>query len=298
MKNSIIVSLVMALGLFVLLCSGTLDSNGKLANAGAPGETTCSGPGCHGAGNGSWSTGGLPDNGGPGSITLTAVPALIGNTYVPGTTYSMSIKVSETGKNLFGFSCEIVDNSGNTNPTINNTMGVFTITDPIRTRKGQTFGTGRVTVTHQTNGGLSPNSATFNFNWTAPSSGTVNLYYDGAAVNQDSLPNAADNVYSKFVKLTPSTTAITDFSLLKQVDVFPNPANDNMTVKLSIEVPLTINAYLKGADGRIVKRFFAKQFDAGENSEQLDVKEVPEGIYFLILNGEGFNKAEHVVIMH
>ncbi len=61
--------------LFILLTSETHDSSGKLISAGGPGEGTCSTTGCHGAGNGNGTSGGLADNAGPGNITLVSVPA-------------------------------------------------------------------------------------------------------------------------------------------------------------------------------------------------------------------------------
>ena len=147
-KNLLLSSMI-AIPAIAFLTSGTMDSNGKLSNAGAPGESTCSQSGCHGAGNGNGTTGGLADNAGPGSITLTSSPSITANQYVPNTTYHITIKVSETGKNLFGFSFEALDNSGNTNPAVNNAVGTVTITDATHARVGQPFGTGRLAVTHQ-----------------------------------------------------------------------------------------------------------------------------------------------------
>src|ERR1700741_764898 len=84
------------------------DSNGKLGNSGAPGESTCSQPHCHGAGNGNGSTGGLADNLGPGSIAISC-SNMPGGVYVPGTVYHMTVTVTEAGKSLFGFDAVAVD---------------------------------------------------------------------------------------------------------------------------------------------------------------------------------------------
>src|ERR1035437_6964799 len=85
---------------------------GQASSTGSPGELgTCSRSGCHGAGNG-----GLADNAGPGSVTITSNPAMAGgNQYVAGQTYTMTVTVAETAKPRFGFACEILDNSGSTN---------------------------------------------------------------------------------------------------------------------------------------------------------------------------------------
>ncbi|MGZ4035284.1 MAG: choice-of-anchor V domain-containing protein, partial [Bacteroidia bacterium] len=205
--KKLILSSALGITLSAMLISGTTDegtctnhifknANGTSSSTGAPGEPhTCSQAGCHGAGDGSSSTGGLADNAGPGGIVISSVPAFIGGTqYTPGTTYHMTITINETGKLIFGMDAEILDNSGATDTHINNAIGTYTLTDPAHTRFAQAFGTGRKCVTHVTDGGLSTNTASFIFDWTAPATGVVNIYTSAVAANHDNLPNANDNV--------------------------------------------------------------------------------------------------------
>jgi len=275
-----------------------VDTNGKLSNTGAPGEFTCSQATCHGAGNGTSSTGGLPDNGGSGSIVLAAVPAFTGNHYVAGTTYSISITVSQHGINHFGFSFEALDNSGNTNPSVNNAVGTVTITDPIHTRKGQPFGTGRMCVTHQNNGGASSNAAVFNFNWTAPATGTVNLYYDGIAANGDKLPDAADNVYAQTLQLSPgSTTDIVGLnSHNSSIEVFPNPSTDMFTVRFTTEAASNVEMQLYSLDGKSIKTLTNKKVNAGVFKESFSTEGLVRGFYLLRINTGGITQTHQVFV--
>ncbi|MBA3663584.1 MAG: T9SS type A sorting domain-containing protein [Bacteroidetes bacterium] len=274
--------------LFILLTSETLDSSGKLISAGGPGEGTCSTTGCHGAGNGNGTSGGLADNAGPGNITLVSVPALTANKYVPGTTYNMTITVSETGKNLFGFSFEALDNSGNTSITVNNATGSITVTDAVRTRTGQPFSTGRLTLTHKTNGGAVANAANFTFSWKAPASGTVNIYYDGAAVNSNTLADAGDNVYSKSMQLTPNTATVTAIGLNDNIEnslvLFPNPAKDHFTLNFNEEDLPFVDVQIMSVDGKIIKHYNKAAGDGKRFSNRYDVDDLARGSYIVKIN--------------
>ncbi|HEY6160446.1 MAG TPA: choice-of-anchor V domain-containing protein, partial [Bacteroidia bacterium] len=217
-----------------------LNSGGTSTSTGAPGEPhTCSQAGCHGAGNGSNSTGGLPDNGGPGSMTWTSVPQMTNNQYTPGQTYTINATVSETGKTIFGLNMEFLDNSGNTNTQIDNTMGTYTMTTT-ETHIMRGWGTGRQTVTHTTNGGLSNNAHAFSFQWTAPASGIVNVYWSGVAGNHDNLPNAQDNVYKGYVQLSSATDISSNASEKLSFEVFPNPVSDNFNVSCELKNDATV----------------------------------------------------------
>jgi hypothetical protein len=299
--RKLLLSCCIAIPAIALLSATTalVDSNGKLGNSGGPGESTCSEAGCHGAGNGNGSSGGVPDNGGPGSVVLTASPAFTGgNQYVPGTTYSLTVTVSETGKSLFGFDFEALDNSGSTNTTINNAVGTITITDATHTRVGQSFGTGRVTVTHQPGGGAFANSATFKFNWTAPASGIANLYYDGNAANGDGVADALDNVYSHNLQLSPTTStgivALAGNSPL--LELFPNPATDQFTVRFTMERAGEVDLLLYSLDGKYVKNLTGKRAPAGLFTESFSVKDLAPGCYLLKTTADGLSETRQVFV--
>ncbi|MBS1635087.1 MAG: T9SS type A sorting domain-containing protein [Bacteroidetes bacterium] len=291
--KNIVITAVIAIPAFILLTSGTLetmDSNGKLASSGAPGESTCSQSGCHGSGNGSSSTGGLADNAGPGSITLTSTPSLTANHYTPGATYHMTVTVHETGKSLFGFDFEALDNSGNTNPMVNNAVGTIVITDAVHTRMGQPFGTGRVTCTHQPSGGAVANTASFVFDWVAPSSGTVNMYYDGIAANSDGLSNAGDNVYAHSLQITPLAATgieqVNEKSL--SFDMYPNPATDQFTIVSSGIKDGPVNVSIYNMNGSLVRVYDTEDAVNGSFFHTYESSSLPRGLYLLkATSGEG-----------
>lgn len=293
-----------ALGLFT---SGTLDNgghgsvlnnNGILAAVGSPGDPgTCSDVSCHGAGNGNSTTGGLPDNGGPGNITISANPAfLFGNQYVPGQLYHMSVTVSQPGAGLFGFSTAILDNSGNTDLHINNTAGTITVTDAIRTRTGQAYGTGRKYITHKTNAGLSANSSTFTFDWTAPASGIVNMYYAGIGADNNGIEDAGDNVYTGTTQLSQAVSGIGQNNPSLDLKVYPNPARDNFTVKFRVDGTSNVKVQLYGLNGQAVRTFLNEVLPAGEFSQTFDTDGISKGLYLLKITSATTNEYKRIII--
>ncbi len=100
-------------------------------------------------------------------ISLTASPAFgTGNTYIPGTTYTISYKV--TGYSKFGFDLEI----DNGNLTTSTAIGTLTAVTNSRIASSE--------ILHST---PISSSSSATFTWKAPSTGTAYLYSTGLGVN-------------------------------------------------------------------------------------------------------------------
>jgi hypothetical protein len=277
--------------LSVAILFSSFDDNGnKVANGAgqaggttAPGDThTCSQSGCHGAGNGNSSSGGLIDNAGPGNITISSTPSMPGNTYVPGTVYQMSITVNETGKAIFGFVAQMLDNSGNTNLAVDNTAGTITITDAVHTHTAASFGTGRKDVTHSLNGGLSNNSATFVYGWTAPASGTVNIYTSATACNHDGLSSALDNCYNKHVVIVPATATGIEKNLTQtSVHLFPNPTNSEFSLSFNTKSDDAYMVSIYSLGGKLIKDFGLTTSASRIFNQSFNISELSSGMYLV-----------------
>ncbi|MFL5753132.1 MAG: choice-of-anchor V domain-containing protein [Bacteroidia bacterium] len=230
MKNNLYLfgSIALLIGLSINIALS--DSNGKLGNSGAPGESTCSQSHCHGAGNGNGSTGGLADNMGPGSIVLSCSNMPTG-TYSAGTTYNMTVTITEAGKSLFGFDAVAVDN-GMSN------AGTIALTDPTHTRKGTPLNSGSMYITHQSAPAGQPtttNPANFSFDWTPTANvGPVTFYFDGIAANNDQKENAGDNVYKGSMVINPATAIAAPYVSTSLV---------NATLRATTTAPGTVRAF-------------------------------------------------------
>lgn len=165
----------------VFFTSSQMDDNGRAGKTNSPGETNCA-TSCHDS---------YTLNSGPGSITIQS-PGMPFFEYTPGQTYNMSVTVAHAGVGLFGVGIECLIPSGDN-------AGMLNISDVASTQiKNATIsGISRRNVTHTLNGGLSADSKVFNFNWTAPPTGTGNVtfYFSGVAANGNG-NNSLDYVYN------------------------------------------------------------------------------------------------------
>ena len=291
----IMIGFIILVSFYSFNSGGEKSSMGQASSVGSLGEMgTCSRGGgalCHAS-----SVGGLADNAGPGSVTLNSVPTLSGSHYIPGQLYHMTVTVSEVGKLRFGFACEILDNSGSTDGHINNTAGTVTITDVTNTRIWQAFGTGRLSVTHTSAGGFSSNTASFIFDWTAPSSGTVNVFLCGNATNNNAVADAADNVYLYRPVLTPVTTGIKDNNQTISLNVFPNPATDNINVAFNLNQSSVISMNLFSVDGKLIRTFENKVVGQGYFNQSYSTEGLSKGIYFLKVSSESFSESKKIFV--
>ncbi len=124
-------------------------------------------------GAGSCSSGGGCHSGGTATpvFTLTSSPAFTSNTYVPGTTYTITVKL--TGYPKFGFDIEMLNGTLATS-TATGTFSALTNCQIVPA------GTYPKSIT-QTAPIATASSATYS--WVAPASGTVYIYGDGNGVN-------------------------------------------------------------------------------------------------------------------
>ena len=295
MKTKITLS-ISFVAIVVLFWAGVESSSGKVGYAGSLGEQTCSAQGCHGAGN----VGGLADNAGSGSVTISASPAFVNQQYVAGQTYAISVTVAEGTKLYFGFGFEALDNSANTNPKTNNSVGTIAITDANTTRKAQYFNTGRVNVI-QADGSIPSNtsgSQSFTFDWTAPQSGTVNLYATGNATNGNGQADAGDNIYKTSMQISASTvTQVSEvgtgnFSL----KLFPNPAKDNAAVVYSLNGNSNVSVNLLSFEGKLVDVISYGNKSEGTYTANVDLSKYSSGIYFVQIKTDESTQTQKLLV--
>lgn len=181
--------------IFIVMTSSILSDNGKSGRTGSPGETTCIS--CHGD---------FTANTGGGSITITNV-GMTNWQYTPGQTYPITVTVARTGSSIFGLGLECLTST-------NANAGTLAITNTASTqiKTATVSGVVRNNVVHTLNGGLTANTKSFTFNWTAPAAGTgtVTFYFAGIAGNNDG-SETGDYVYnsSKTVTELSCTTPAT-----------------------------------------------------------------------------------------
>jgi hypothetical protein len=139
------------------------SANPPDVKTGAPGEGTCND--CHSGITGT-----------PDSTSLSGVP---GNTYVPGTTYNMTLALQWATQRRWGFELTTVNSAGG--PT-----GQVIVSDPVNTQFSS-IGPGYLKQTSAGTFNGTPLGVSWTFKWQAPAagSGAVVFYWCGNACNGD-----------------------------------------------------------------------------------------------------------------
>ena len=118
---------------------------------------------------------------------------------------------------------------------------------------------------------------------------TVNLTFWGRPVGiatdkYGKVYISSDDGNQFILVLTPQMdpTGISETNaVILAASIFPNPMQNEFTMKLSINQPGRVNAEITDIFGRQVKHVLDQDFPAGEHEQHIDVSDVPKGIYFL-----------------
>jgi len=185
---------ILALVIAALTMSAGMNqesSDGRSGHNGSPGEQTCAKSNCHNT---------FSLNSGEGEVVISSND-LLNWSYQPGQTYQISLTVSQTGIPLFGFGFEALDEQGNNAGTLvpgSDNHELFALVS----------GVNRKTITHLENSGLSNNSKTWSFTWTAPETPVIVTFYAvGNAANNNG-GRTGDYIYSTSQIVMPEVTNI------------------------------------------------------------------------------------------
>lgn len=268
------------LSVSVILFSGTAfivkkSSGGIVGRTGSPGETGCNG--CHGGG------------GGTTTVSITANPAFTANKYLPGQTYTISITVNNSSFSNFGFGCEILSptnvNAGNMTTALSGVAFANSGARKNAIHSGIKSGSG---------------SATFQFVWVAPTSGTATVYAAGNAVNGTGNTLGDTPGLSNLV-LTPDLSAgITEAQAtsISGVNIFPNPIVDQFKINYNLLEAGEVKLAIYDIQGKLISDLVSENQTTGFHSLQLDLPEnCTGGVYFLKLSQQGKKELQRIIIV-
>jgi hypothetical protein len=274
MKKLINLGLIGSLCFILLSSSYSLqdDPDGKAGASGAPGETTCNDTDCHNS---------FAVNSGTGSISISS-PDLIDWSYVPGTTYTLSVTVEQSAINLFGLCFEALKPNGDNAGTLHAGIGTQI--------KNKTIGGfQRKSITHNNNTGATSNTHTFTFTWDAPTTdiGDITFYAAGLAANGDD-HESDDRVYSTSQVVTASSVGLDEIARNgMEKHLFPNPASDFIhfsPAEFTISPDEVRVVALNGATVAILKN---NSFSQANDRVAIPIAQLQEGTYTLYFLAQG-----------
>ncbi len=259
----------------ILFVSGVLYSmqNGALNMTGAPGEGDCTG--CH--------LNSATNSDPAGSLQLSISP----NTgfYIPGTTYTVNVRVTYAGRPRFGFAVSARREGVTFVP-----VGVFS--------PGSTPGLQITDYVTHTLASIQSTSGSreWSFQWTAPDSavGKITLYAAGVAANGN-MDATGDRIYTRSIELFPAASSLTDKLEYLGATVYPNPARETIMLKLAATAGDAVNVRLVDLTGKTLRTWSG--VEATALPAQLSLEMIQPGLYFLEVEA-GKRAIKHRIVVH
>ena len=283
-KKILIIAVVIGIPmLFANFTTRYIKTSGAHAGStGAPGDLTCQQTGCHA--NASVHTNMV------GTNTFTYPVA--DSSYVPGQTYTLSLKVEKPGIVKFGFEIQPLKDANNTN------IGTWIVTDPARTHEitHTIAGNSRHSLTHTSAGTAATSSGEniWSFKWKAPSTnqGTITFYYATNCTNNNGAATGDGLWLNSFTIHPASSSSISEFLNEDDSKIYFNAMSNEIIFDYNLKINKKITLRLVDALGRIVDMKESSK-SIGKNIEKINVdNNIKKGIYFasLMIDGQAITK--------
>ena len=192
--------------------------------------------------------------------------------YKPGKSYVISISQTRSGTNRMGFETSVFRSSAKTSHAGSLTDGGNSAV--------QVYGS---YATHTSPSIAKTGKGTWSVSWKAPAAGT-------GSVDICSATNAADGdgttfgdyIFTSVHTITESTTGIDEAEKnIRNVSIYPNPANNFIHVNYSLEKAGNIEMEITDINGNLVQRLFYGNKPSGANSFSADLDRMAPGLYLL-----------------
>ena len=94
------------------------------------------------------------------------------------------------------------------------------------------------------------------------------------------------------------TTAIIENTLASSMNIFPNPASNELTTNFTLEEPADVQFVLYDIVGNLIVLASEENYAAGPNRKEMNVEQVPSGIYQLAIKTNQSVISRKVIVQH
>jgi hypothetical protein len=277
MKRVMYLAFFLAMGMIVLQSSTmkvTRKEGAEPGYTGSPGDGLKNCTFCH-AGTANkvegWITSDIPTSG-----------------YVAGKTYTITTTNTETEGTRFGFQVSPQNTNGDL-------LGTIVLSDSIQT---QLVGMGKY-ITYTENGINGTGFKTWSFKWIAPKSGTGNVTFYGAYNSNFNGHKDGDKTFlSSLTVKENGTTGIANLpNGVNAFSVYPNPATENMSIRLDLKETSNLIIDVTDITGKQVA-IIINEKQSGIVTKQFSTAVLPNGNYFVRLQVNGKTATQKLTINH
>jgi hypothetical protein len=200
--------------------------------------------------------------------------------YVPGNTYTISVKVSANGNpKAYGFQLSCLDSLTQTDQGVWSNLGAN-----VRQLNLNILQKQRKYLVQS-----SPKAdGTFSAQWKAPDvdKGKIKFYFAGLATNLDGSTSGDNHIIGQLTLPSNKITANEDINASKNTQIYPNPATDWLSVTADDLFALSIT----DVTGRQINQYQTE-------NNHLNINYLQPGIYFIsLLNTKGSIIGKHTLL--
>lgn len=134
------------------------------------------------------------------------------------------------------------------------------------------------------------------FKWTAPAtiSGPITFYIASNFANGDASENN-DVIYKRAISINGGSVGISTPNSLNSFTVFPNPANEKITLSYSLLNSEYVSAQIMNSEGKVVKNLFAEKQAIGIVENSFNIAELAAGKYYVHINAGGKSSVKPLI---
>ncbi len=153
---------------------------------------------------------------------------------------------------------------------------------------------------------LSPDSITYKKSWkiAADANGMIldlklfcRLNRSTSGVSNDTIVVSTTGAFTGKIAVTgKNNTGVDEFKNISSFTMYPNPAQNNVTLDFSIAQTAEVNINIIDITGRIVKEVSKENFASGANSVTVDVADLMNGFYFVNIQSLQGSKTSRLLI--
>ncbi|HTA61410.1 MAG TPA: choice-of-anchor V domain-containing protein [Bacteroidia bacterium] len=291
MNKKVTLPLISGAAILMLSASTVINSSGISNYSGSPvdgGPTTtgqCSG--CHSGGSS------VP------TLAVTSSPAFGGSgsnrTYIPSTSYTITITPTGSSYSRFGFNAEIINSLSAATASVAN-FGTFGAAVGVNTQ-----------ITSATANAPYPSCALhtsrstttpFAFKWTAPASGTGYICANVLGCNGDGNTSGDKVSAVTTITLTPNTTGIENHAEnVNALSLFPNPATDNLRITYTLRERGAVSVKLFNLNGDLVADLLNETQEVGVQANDVHLPSgLANGMYMVKLSVNGQQSTQKLMV--
>lgn len=216
--------------------------------------------------------------------TSPSILSPLSSSFTPAASTVYWINISLTGTaQKYGFSVSALNSS-------NQQAGSFAITNANGTSKSVANG---IEYVSQNNASA---TKSWLFKWTSPATinGPITFYATAVLGSGDGTANS-DEVYKTAASINGTSSAIHDLPSLTNLTVYPNPANENITLSYNLLSSEHVTAQIMNNEGKVVKTLVDENLNMGTIENTYNIAALAAGKYYVHINAAGKSSVKPLV---